>query len=1163
MANQGFSRRMNNYKERFQKNRRLRRISAVIAICLACVATVALVIPAVTLEYAKPACGIEEHTHTDACFSQELVCSLPATGAHVHSPECYDPDTLELVCEEEATGHLHVPACLDFNGMVVCGQEETVHVHGPECYELVQPEAESVEGEAVSEDDPAILSEAKDLDLPAAEYVLTCTKESAGHVHSSICLDANGNRICGLEEEVTADHEHDDSCYEMVATCGHEEHVHTDLCFDEISSEVLKDKERKDLEGEDADAADEVQADAAISADELAELTADGLVYENDSMILALEAPEDLEGELKVRITEGNAEPTTATTNSEAGEGDTGTAPAVASTDDTAAADDAAADPVILSEAKNLDPQSTQEDAPAWTTTLNIEAALDGEPVEDIASLGLTAKLQLKPTLVQPILDGINYEEVAEEAKESMGAELVIVQEENESADTPLSERTTPELQETVITDPNNSTVTFDLESDQLTATTSQTANPKFTVEYYSPIAVPQLTTGGQLNVINTSGGVLPTNSLDQNLSTLTLDANGRPVTTTEERMIYSDGEYEYIAAPTLAHFNKLYENGNYKLSEIRVTDSSGDEQTYTTTSTPSISNLHFTNRNVTAEGNESYVLIENGTKIRLVYSPKGATFEPATTFYDYDITDGNIYSSYPMTEAKSTSSQNNTDVWYGKTNTNPGAPYSGKAQGINSPSNYVGAGAKLAFGNANAKTGLDTQAVDGNLLNKNNGSVYAGCTFGLVTGMKDGEIQYASNVSAPKLFGGDDSTVGKTSFDGKLTFNQTGDTYTLTSASVGNGSVTGLDAFGHPGIYDGVQHTKTIWTNDFWPMDNVSSYGSDGHDLKFGSTEYADKRMLDDKSWNKFPTSDDGEDHNSYFGMHYQVTFDLDKDYRGPLEYLFFGDDDLWIFLDGKLVIDIGGVHSSVGEYANLWDHIAQGSEGKHTLDIFYTERGASGSTCYMNFTLPSVSSSTIQQNTGTLNFEKKVAETDGTEVATEDEFEFSIKLTDASGNHLVDDYSYTKFGADGQVIGRDIIVWDGATFRLKGGESIEILYLPIGTKYTIEEKGVHSALDDGNVSKELTGLSQGGYTNKYAYLENKKDVAFTPADDPAKFSGSINATRDEIEYKVICQNIPLVKLPETGGIGAEWFWFGGGLIMTFAVVAYTRGKRRRRKEV
>ena len=59
---------------------------------------------------------------------------------------------------------------------------------------------------------------------------------------------------------------------------------------------------------------------------------------------------------------------------------------------------------------------------------------------------------------------------------------------------------------------------------------------------------------------------------------------------------------------------------------------------------------------------------------------------------------------------------------------------------------------------------------------------------------------------------------------------------------------------------------------------------------------------------------------------MQYAVKFTLTEDYVGPLEYYFFGDDDMWVFLDNTLVCDIGGVHSSIGEYVNLWDYLKKG---------------------------------------------------------------------------------------------------------------------------------------------------------------------------------------------------------------------------------------------
>ena len=196
------------------------------------------------------------------------------------------------------------------------------------------------------------------------------------------------------------------------------------------------------------------------------------------------------------------------------------------------------------------------------------------------------------------------------------------------------------------------------------------------------------------------------------------------------------------------------------------------------------------------------------------------------------------------------------------------------------------------------------------------------------------------------------------------------------------------------------------------------------------------------------FPDSDDGVAHNSFFGMQYAVKFTLTEDYVGPLEYYFFGDDDMWVFLDDKLVCDIGGVHSSVGEYVNLWDYLEKGRAGKHTLSFFYTERGASGSTCYMSFTLPSVSGINIEQKTADLKIAKTVVgESDPTK-----EFRFEIHFTDKDGKEILDDYSYTKTDRSGSTTD-ELILHEGSEFTLKDGESIHIKYLPIGLRYTVKE--------------------------------------------------------------------------------------------------------------
>ena len=103
---------------------------------------------------------------------------------------------------------------------------------------------------------------------------------------------------------------------------------------------------------------------------------------------------------------------------------------------------------------------------------------------------------------------------------------------------------------------------------------------------------------------------------------------------------------------------------------------------------------------------------------------------------------------------------------------------------------------------------------------------------------------------------------------------------------------------------------------------------------------------------------SDDNKAHNWHFGMTYQINFTI-GDYTGPMEYYFRGDDDFWLYIDGQLAIDIGGVHSSQGETLDLRDWMQKkgmlsDKNKEHTMNIFYMERGGFGSCCYMQFTIP-----------------------------------------------------------------------------------------------------------------------------------------------------------------------------------------------------------------
>ncbi len=584
---------------------------------------------------------------------------------------------------------------------------------------------------------------------------------------------------------------------------------------------------------------------------------------------------------------------------------------------------------------------------------------------------------------------------------------------------------------------------------------------------------------------------------------------------------------------------------------------------------------LHFTNREAAAGkyGEDVYIYIAHESVLRLVYEPTSALESYGGTFYDYDISAGG------PTAMKLDTGQ----------------------KGINSPGNYTGSGAKYAFGNYNQNMiGLGQPAWDNNgknqLLNQANTNNSSDCTFGLVTGIAEGVPQFAKGINAPDLFSSTEFTGKHVYENNSLTFNRVGDTYTLTSTTVNENTISGLDALNYAG--PNWNNTKQRFTNNFWPIDNIVN--ADGN---FGGSRIPNATHRDENDKEQVVSmlkSDDGKDHNHYFGMHSTIEFSLTSNYRGPLEYLFFGDDDMWVFLtypDGtsKLICDIGGVHISVGEYVDLWDYIDEGKSGEYKLDFYYTERGASGSTCWMQFTLPSVHGGTTKVEEGytQLKIEKKV---DGLKAGGsgsfninnlpyhDEEFIFTLKLTTEDGGMLPDDYAYAKYNANGPVTDSDGIldrekVHSGSDFTLKNGEWIIINMLPEGTQYEITERSdaVSVGLEEAyNEAGELTGynVKEDSPKNDYfcsAYISRYNtetgamgQVSSEDFDrgEERTVSGSVvlNETGDKVQTVTYVNTVYAYELPKTGGGGVQvYIWAGAALLgaAMLGLVYKTTGKR------
>lgn len=180
---------------------------------------------------------------------------------------------------------------------------------------------------------------------------------------------------------------------------------------------------------------------------------------------------------------------------------------------------------------------------------------------------------------------------------------------------------------------------------------------------------------------------------------------------------------------------------------------------------------------------------------------------------------------------------------------------------------------------------------------------------------------------------------------------------------------------------------------SDFLPLNspyrntnnkNLVTYTYDGVNGEYNGVNH----IQYDAKYNTSGSSANNVAANLWFGISMEMEFYLpdtpgtvkengqsgNRDIYGKeMVYNFSGDDDVWVLVDGEVVLDLGGIHGAEAGEINFSTGIVtingvqtkmQGIEaGEHVMTVYYLERGGSSSNCSMFFNVAPRFSLTIQK--------------------------------------------------------------------------------------------------------------------------------------------------------------------------------------------------------